>query len=103
MNNISAQQSLDSDLQATGAEIRVLRAAINDTDRLSQECLSEIASIANLASFRIKALNPGGHLDDIDNVLTAISYRAEYLMNSINCAAEEVGCNHKEEGREGQS
>ncbi|WP_347275782.1 hypothetical protein [Candidatus Kuenenia sp.] len=102
MNDTTTQHSPNCNLQAAGVEIQELRTAVNNMDRLSQEVLSEIASIAKLASHRIKTLKLGYQLLDVDNALKAIWLRAEDIMNCINCEAEQVECNYKEDA-EGDS
>lgn len=72
-----------------------LRDAIVLMDSLSQTGFSEIASIARMALVYLEQSNRS--IDDIANALSAIQSRAEDIMNSINCQAEEVGCCYVDE------
>ena len=69
-----------------------LRDVIELMDSLSQTGFSEIASIARMALVYLEHSNRS--IDDIANALSAIQSRADDIMSSINCQAEEVGCGY---------
>ncbi len=80
--------------KTTTSDVQKLREAIENMDGLSQDAFSEIAAIASLALSRFET--PNGYLssEDIVYALRAIRSTAQSTENSINCEAEQVGCNH---------
>lgn len=74
-----------------------LREAITEIDSMSQGAFSEIAALAKLA---LASLETPAAYDDPEGmvyVLSAIREKAKATENLINCAAEDVGCNYKDE------
>ena len=74
---------------------QLLRNKIEEIDAISQQGLSRVCAIANLASLVLKA--PGGdkHIDDVTTALSAIRAIAVEVHDCINSQAEAVGCNYK--------
>lgn len=78
------------------ASVVELQEAVNVMDCISQESFSQIAAIARLARVSIDAYRRPEQcwLEDVSEALAAIASKAEDTENSINSAAELVGCNH---------
>ena len=74
-------------------EIKRLRLAITDIDSLSQSGFSDISAIAKMALLWLEHPDKAKHTDVISQALKLIWYRADDSENSINCEAEQVGCN----------
>ena len=70
-----------------------LKKTISEIDDQAQDGLSKISSIAHITHqlIDVKPMETLPH--DIAQTLKTIQYLAEDLANSINCEAEEVGCN----------
>lgn len=83
-----------SEANNASSELQKLRDSIIWMDCLSQNGLSEIASIAKLALSRLETPDGYRNLDDIANALTVISVLAEDTQNCINSQAEDVGCHY---------
>lgn len=75
-------------------DVEKLQGAVEFMDSLAQQGFSEIAAIANLALGALQT--PAGyvHLDNIVQALEVIAGKAFDMNNTVNCAAEEVGCNY---------
>lgn len=81
--------------ESTAVSIEMLRGTITTIDCFASESLSEIVSIAKLALAYMETPDAYRFPENIANALSAIKGRAEMLENDINCAAEDVGCNDK--------
>jgi len=71
--------------------ITELNNTINFMDALSQEGFSKIAGIAGMAA---NALKDDTDSENMRQVFYAIKDLAQDINNSINCEAENVGCNY---------
>lgn len=71
-----------------------LRDAVENMDALSQAGFCEIATLARLTLNSMETVTGCQDIDGIARVLQVIAGRADDAMNLINCAAEDVGCNH---------
>ncbi|WP_051516733.1 hypothetical protein [Herbaspirillum sp. RV1423] len=82
--------------------IMKLEKAVNFMDALSQEGFGQIAAIAKLAILSLET--PEGyypaHRETLAAAFTAICKIADDIADCINCEAEEVGLNHKDERTE---
>jgi len=78
-------------------DLKALRGALNTIDGLSQDGLSQIATMARLALVALE--HPQGHQipELMFHTLRAIWGKAEDLENCINVEAERVGCNFVDE------
>lgn len=85
---------------AMTADAQKLRATVNYMDNLSQGGFSEIAAIAKLALMSLETPEGHRHLDNVVHALRNIWGRADDVQNSINCEAEEVGCNYVDEAEQ---
>lgn len=74
-----------------------LREAITEIDGMSQGAFSEIATIAKLALVSLETPAGCDDIDGIARVLMAIWGKALDAENYINCMAEGVACNYKDE------
>jgi len=74
-----------------------LHIVIEDIDAIAHGGFSGIAAIAKLALAALQT--PGGYRDpeNIVQALKVIWDKAQDVQNLINCEAESVGCNHKNE------
>ncbi len=75
-----------------------LHEAIETIDCFSQEGFSRIEAIAKLVASNIEATAIGSpaQRQTIITALKAIMYTAVDMGNSINCCAEDVGCNYRD-------
>lgn len=72
-----------------------LKTRITEIDGLSQEGFDKIKAIANLTRHKLEhSTLDVFELEDLINSLLVIRDIASESMNAINCAAEDVGCNH---------
>ena len=85
------------------ATAQALRTAIGDMDALSQEGFSEIAAIASLTLRSMEHPDAYEHMDDIALALRAICGKAQSIMDSINCRAEELEANHVDDAERRRS
>lgn len=85
--------------ESTAVSTQTLKRTIEGIDRFASESLSEIVSIAKLALAYMETPVAYRFPEDIANALSAIRTKADVLENDINYAAEEVGCNHKNDRR----
>ena len=78
-------------------EFNRLQKACNFMDRISQEGLSQISSVASLAMCRIeRGLEYPWQIEELYNALRTIRYQAQDTENAINSEAENVGCHYQE-------
>ncbi len=79
------------------ADVGRLQVALEDIDALAQGGFGQIESIARLALAALQT--PEGYLrpEAIVQALIAIRDKAAEVENCINWAAEEVGCNYRDE------
>jgi hypothetical protein len=78
-----------------GESIDSLRIAVHEMDEYACNAFNEIQAVASLM---LAALESPRHCTDTDVVGSAlgiIKARAEEAANAINCSAEAVGCNYK--------
>lgn len=78
-----------------------LRTAITEMDGMAQSGFSQIAAIARLALAALET--PSAYTTNTENIacaLQTISGIAFDIENCINCSAEAVGCNYKDEALE---
>lgn len=78
-------------------DVEKLQGAVEFMDALAQQGFAEIIAIAKLALGSLQ--NPSGyvHLENIVQALEVIAGKAHDVNNTVNCAAEEVGCNYRDE------
>jgi len=81
-------------------DIEKFKSTVYDMDYLSQCGFTEISAVAKLALIALES--PGAHRnpEHIAQAFVVILGRANDFMNSINCEAENVGCNYSDK-REG--
>lgn len=77
-----------------------LKSTIETLDALSQDGFSEISTLAGVALKLMET--PDAYLwpETIAQLLGTIRVKAEDIENLINCEAENVGCNYKDEAAE---
>lgn len=78
-------------------DLHKLHGVIEDMDALAQGGFSEIRAIAKLALAALQTPEGYLYIENIVQALLAIQGKAEDINNCINCAAEDVGCNFKDE------
>lgn len=78
-------------------ELKLLKKAVNMMDALSQEGFDQIIAISGLILRSLEIPDPD--LNDISYAVKAIKGKADDIMNCINCEAENVGCNYKDDTR----
>ena len=74
-----------------------LREAITEIDCMAQSAFSEIATLARLVLHSLETKEPYNNPESLADVLTVIWGKALDAENYINCMAEGVGCNYKNE------
>lgn len=77
-----------------------LREAITEIDGVAHHVFSEIASMAELALASLETPEAYSNLDSIATVLTSIFNKALNADNHIDCRAEGVACNYKDQAQE---
>lgn len=92
---MSTEANDDLDVSAIKEELRLLRNAVNTMDALSQEGFDQIIAISRLIMRSLETPDPD--LNDISFAVKAIKGKADDIMNCINCEAENVGCNYKDD------
>lgn len=83
----------------TTPSIEQLRRAVEDMDGLSQEGFSEISAVAALALKSMETPDTDRHPEHLAQALKIIWSKAEDIQNCINAAAEQVGCNYKDDAQ----
>ncbi|MBL8420147.1 MAG: hypothetical protein JNK92_05870 [Dechloromonas sp.] len=78
-------------------ELQKLQSTIEDIDALSQDGFSEISTLASMALKLMEAEHTYPCQETIAQVLAIIQSKAQDIKNIINCTAENVGCNYKDE------
>lgn len=78
---------------ASNDEVRKLRGAVTEMDRLSHEAFSEILTLARCALAALSGPEVP-RVADATQALQAIAWRAGESENDINAMAESVGCDH---------
>lgn len=81
----------------SSSDITRLQAAITDMDCLAQSGFSEISAIAKLALAALETPDSYTNLEIIAQALRAIWVKADDIENCVNFAAEQVGCNYKDQ------
>jgi hypothetical protein len=81
----------------TAATPAKLREAITEMDSMAQDAFSEIATIAKLALASLETPEGYSNIEGIARVLNFICGKALDAENYINCTAEGVGCNYKDQ------
>ncbi len=74
-----------------------LQEAVRIMDAYSQEGFNKIVGISGVISKSLEAREIDRHA--LSFAIKAIMEKAEDAMNSINCEAEAVGCNFKDESK----
>lgn len=74
-------------------DIEDFKSAVYEMDYLSQCGFTEISSVAKLALIALESPNAHRNPEHIAQAFVVILGRANDLMNSINCEAENVECN----------
>lgn len=74
-----------------------LREAITEIDSMSQGAFTEISTIAMLTLKSLETPEGCADIDSIACVLSAIWGKAKDAENYINCMAEGVACNYKDQ------
>lgn len=82
----------------TTATIEQLREAVTEIDSMSQTAFSEIATFAKLALGLLETPCTYQDPETLACVLESIWGKAKDAENYINCMAEGVGANHKDQG-----
>lgn len=75
-------------------DVEKLQRAVESMDSLAQQGFSEIAAIAKLALGALQTPSGYVHPETIVQALEVIACKAFDMNNTLNCAAEEVGCNY---------
>lgn len=79
------------------SSIDKLKSAVYEMDCLSQCGFDEISAVARLALIALESPRAYQNLEHIAQAFVVILNRADDFMNSINCEAEKVGKNYKDE------
>jgi hypothetical protein len=96
----AAELAHPNTVSASDSESEVLKkmqSAVELMDCRSQESLGDIESIALIAAASLDNLHPNQAREHVGRALRAIAHKAMETMNEINCDAERVGCNYKED------
>lgn len=80
-------------------ELERLQSAVQDMDCLSQGAFSKISALAKLSLAYMETPDGYLHPESIAHALHTIRGIADDIKNCINCSAEEVGFNYRDEDR----
>jgi hypothetical protein len=90
---------MTKEIQVEVSDEKALCNALTCIDALSQEITSNIESLCNVTLMAMKTPDFWKYPDNLVQVLTLITARAQDLGNSINASAEEHGCNWIDQSR----
>ena len=81
-------------MQKPTSDESTLRDTVNDIDGYAQAGFGQISAVAKLALLSMELPDSHRNLEGIAQALQVIWGLALDMQNTINCAAEKVGCNY---------